>query len=169
VSVLQDVFKEQLVKRRPSLQILLLKIGIVGGAALLGAAVLLIEMLIMFAPVFWVVLAFAVFFVFKRLYIEYEYALTNYDLDIDIIYGKAKRKRGFSGSVRDFEAFRKVGSPEMEHSFSSASRRMDFSGGVDGCYEFLINQHGNKLRVVFAPNEEILAAILPQLKRGIFR
>ena len=165
---MQDVFKEQLVKRRPSLQTSLLKAAIITSAVLLGAAVLLIDMLVVFAPVFWVFIAFAVFFVIKRMHIEYEYALTNFDLDIDIIYGKAKRKRRFSGSVRDFEAFRKVGAPEMEHSFSSASRCVDFSGGVDGCYEFLINQHGNKLRVVFAPNEEILAAILPQLKRGSY-
>ena len=166
---MKDVFKEQLVKRRPNMQTTLYKSLVVFASLILAALVLFIEILAVFAPLFWLIIIFFAYFIFRRLAVEYEYALTNNELDIDIIYGKAKRKRGFSGNVKDIEAFRQMGSSEMEHSFSSANARLNFLGNNEGVgYEFLISRGGKKTRITFEPNDDILAAILPYLKRGTY-
>jgi len=166
---MKDVFKEQLVKRRPDAKTATAKVGIVLAALFLMVLVLMIQVLNMFLPILWVAIIFTAYFLFKRFHIEYEYVLTNYELDIDIIYGKSRRKRIFSASVRDFEAFRRSGSVEMEHSFSSSNTKVDYSGGPDGAtYEFLVNHGGKKMRIIFEPNEDLLSSIIPFLKRGTY-
>ena len=168
---MKDVFKEQLVKRRPSIKNTLAKAGLVSAAIFLMVFIVLFEALSFFFPLLWAIIIFAAFFMFRRLNIEYEYVLTNYELDIDIIYGKSRRKRIFSASVRDFEAFRPVGSTEMEHSFSGANIKEDYSGGPGTNviqYEFLANYKSKKMRILFEPNEDLLSSIIPHLKRGTY-
>ena len=166
---MKDVFKEQLVKRHPGPATFFAKAGIITAAFLLMLFTLMLEFIAMFVPVVWLGIGFGVFMALRRLSVEYEYALTNSELDIDIIYSKSRRRRRFSGNVRDIEAFRPVGSPEMEHSFSTAVLKLDFSSGRgEGAYEFLTSQGGKKTRIVIEPNEEILTAILSFLKRGSY-
>jgi hypothetical protein len=168
---MKDIFKEQLVKRRPNIKTAVAKAALVSAAIFLMMFVLLIEALNLFFPLLWAVIIFGTYFLFRRLNIEYEYMLTNNELDIDIIYGKSRRKRIFTASVRDFEAFRKVGTPEMEHSFSGATARADYSGGPGGhiaLHEFLIPHGGKRMRIIFEPNDELLSSIIPSLKRGTY-
>ena len=165
---MKDIFKEQLVKKRPTAKMRLAKGGIIFGAFFLVFLTLMMDMLVAFAPLLFGAIALLAFFALRRLNVEFEYALTNHELDIDIIYNKSRRKRRFSGSVRDIEAFRPLGSREMEHGFSAANMRLDFALDTAEGYEFLINQGGKKLRIAFSPNPEILTAILPFLKRGTY-
>ena len=168
---MKDVFKEQLVKRRPSTKIIMAKVGLVAAAIFLMVLITFIEALSLFFPILWAVIIFAVFILFRRLNVEYEYILTNNELDIDAIYGKSRRKRIFSTSVRDFEAFRQVGSTEMQHSFAAATAKEDYSSGAGGeaaQYEFLVAYKGKKMRIIFEPNEDLLSSIIPHLKRGTY-
>ena len=169
---MKDVFKEQLVKRRPDIKTAMAKAGLVSVAIFLMALVIFFEALVVFAPILWAVTIFVTYYLMRRQNIEYEYVLTNHELDIDIIYGKSKRKRLISTSARDFEAFRPAGSTEMEHGFTAAAARLDYSGGpaIDGInqYEFLIMHNGKKTRISFEPNADLLAAIIPHLKRGTY-
>ena len=130
-----DIFKEQLIKRRPNIQTTLSKIAIISGAIALAAAVMLVEFILIFAPFIWAGIVIAVVLILKRFSVEFEYALTNHDLDIDIIVAKSRRKKRLSCNVRDFEAFRPVGSTELEHAFSSAHEVKDFSSGAGERHE----------------------------------
>ncbi|MCL2377022.1 MAG: hypothetical protein FWC76_06445 [Defluviitaleaceae bacterium] len=171
---MKDVFKEQLVKRRPDTKTTLAKVGLVLAALFLMVLALVLSMMVqalnLLLPILWVAIVFGAYFMFRRFNIEYEYVLTNYELDIDIIYGKSRRKRIFSTSVRDFEAFRRAGSVEMEHTFSAANAKADYSSGPGGSntYEFLVAYKGKKMRIIFEPNEELLSSIIPFLKRGTY-
>lgn len=166
---MRDVFKEQLIKRLPNAKTTLIRVGIVLASLVLIVLSLGIEAISFFFPILLTAIIFGAYILMKRLNIEYEYVLTNNEMDIDIIYGKSRRKRIFSGNVRDFEAFRQVGSAEMEHTFSSAQGRADYTSGKgEGVYEFLAVQGGKKMRIIIEPNEELLASIIPYLKRGTF-
>jgi len=168
---MKDVFKEQLVKRRPNIKTAMAKAGLVSAAIFLMAFIVLFEVLSMFFPLLWVFIIFITYVLFRRFNIEYEYILTNNELDIDIIYGKSRRKRLFSSSVRDFEAFRRAGSTEMSHSFSGASTKADYSGGPGANivqYEFLVTYKSKRMHIIFEPNEELLSSIIPHLKRGTY-
>lgn len=167
---MRDVFKEQLVKRQPGLKSRMLKAAILAGALVVTFFVLMIPVLAVILPFLLVAIAFAAYFGFRHLNVEYEYILTNNEFDVDAIYGKSKRKRIFEGDVRDIEAFRPFGSREHEHSFSATAEKKDFTSGQgEGFYEFLIMQRGKRVRVAFEPNAEILTAIVPQLKRGVYK
>ena len=169
---MKDVFKEQLVKRRPNVKTAMAKAGLVSAAIFLMIFIVFFEALSLFFPLLWAVIIFAAYYLFRRFNIEYEYVLTNHELDIDIIYGKSRRKRIFSASVRDFEAFRKVGTTEMQHSFSGANAKADYSGGPGGDnipqHEFLVAQGGKRMHIIFEPNEEMQSSIIPHLKRGTY-
>ena len=168
---MKDVFKEQLVKRRPNIKISMAKAGLVAAAIFLMTLALLFQAISMFFPIIWAVIIFATYILFRRFNVEYEYVLTNNELDIDIIYGKSRRKRIFSAYVRDFEALRPVDSTEMQHSFTAASAKADYSGGPGGNlqqYEFLVPYKGKKMCIIFEPNEDLLSSIIPHLKRGTY-
>ena len=167
---MKDVFKEQLIKRRSDTKTVFAKVGLVLAALFLMTLAMMIPTLNFFWPVFFVAIVFGTYFMFRRFNIEYEYVLTNNELDIDIIYGKSRRKRIFSANVRDFEAFRRIGSAEMEHSFSSANAKADYSSGPGGgtTYEFLVAYKGKKMRIIFEPNEDLLSSMIPYLKRGTY-
>ncbi|MCL2397828.1 MAG: hypothetical protein FWC93_07170 [Defluviitaleaceae bacterium] len=166
---MKDVFKEQLVRRAPGMKMAVMKAGIVGAAVFLMLLVLMFEILTILLPILWAATIFGAYIAFKRLHVEYEYVLTNSEFDIDIIIGKSRRRRIFNGSVRDFAAFRPVGSAEMESAFGTAVAKMDVTSGRGlGGYEFLANYKGKKMRIVFEPNEDIVEAVLPLLKRGVY-
>ena len=167
---MKDVFKEQLVKQFPGAKAVFIKAAVVVVALVLILFVLLLEFLAFFFPIILVAIIFGAYMVFRHFNIEYEYILTNYELDIDVIYGKSRRKRLYEGNVRDFEGFRRVGSNEMEHTFSTANASANYSSGKSEniTYEFLSNYKGKKMRIIFEPNEDILSSIVPFLKRGTF-
>jgi len=168
---MKDVFKEQLVKRRPNIKTTLAKAGLVSAAIFLMAIIVFFEAISIFFPLLWAVIIFGTYFLIRRFNIEYEYVLTNNELDIDIIYGKSRRKRVFSSNVRDFEAFRPTNSKEMEHGFSGAAVRADYSGGPSDNvpqYEFLVNYMSKRMRIIFEPNQDMLSSIIPHLKRGTY-
>jgi hypothetical protein len=168
---MKDVFKEQLVKRRPDIKNTMAKAGLVSAAIFLMMIVALVEVLSFAFPILFIAIIFVTYILFRRFNIEYEYVLTNNELDIDIIYGESRRKRIFSASVRGFEAFRKAGSTEMEQSFSGANMKADYSSGPSGTaakYEFVAAHKGKRMHIVFEPNEDLLSSIIPHLKRGTY-
>ncbi|MCL2574638.1 MAG: DUF6106 family protein [Defluviitaleaceae bacterium] len=169
---MKDVFKEQLVKRRPSMKTTMAKVGIVAAAIFLILVFFMFAQFIaMFLPILWVATIFGAYIMFRRFDIEYEYILTNNELDIDIIYGKSRRKRIFSSSVRDFDAFRQVGSTEMQHSFSGGATKADYTGGISPDikqYEFITTYKSKKMHILFEPNQDLLSSIIPHLKRGTY-
>jgi len=172
---MKDVFKEQLVKRRPHIKTTMAKAGLLTAAIFLMLLTMIlvqfVQALSIFFPLLLVGIIFGTYVMFRRFNIEYEYVLTNNELDIDIIYGKSRRKRVFSANVRDFDAFRKIGQTDMEHSFSGATTRADFSGGPGGTfaqYEFVATYNAKRMRIIFEPNTDLLSSLIPHLKRGTY-
>ncbi|MCL1998110.1 MAG: DUF6106 family protein [Turicibacter sp.] len=164
-----DVFNEQMVKKRPTTRDTLLKIGIV----LLSTVLALVFVLSI--PTIGLLIACAIIFggyvLVGRLNKEYEYALTNGELDIDIIYNRSSRKRVFTGLIKDFEMMSPLNSPENQSVFSTASERHDYSSGVaaDKAYIFLAHHKGKKIAVIIEPNEELLEAISKFMPRSKFK
>lgn len=88
---MNDALYELIVARKPKpydlavriLVILLIVAVALGGMPFIGMTAFLFAVII-------AVLAY--YFVFPRLNVEYEYSLLNHDMQIDVIYNKAKRK-----------------------------------------------------------------------------
>ncbi|MCL2605007.1 MAG: hypothetical protein FWD90_11055 [Defluviitaleaceae bacterium] len=160
-----DVFKEQIIKRKPTARDFVFRV------LLVAAAGLIFFLAMMFLPSFGVIFGFAAMFGawygMSFLNVEYEYVFTNGDLDIDVIYNKARRKRLFTGQVNNFEIMCHVDDKVHIGDFASAQETRDYSSGESGenTYVFLTTQSGKRIKVIFEPNEKLLKAIGTVLTR----
>jgi len=160
-----DVFKEQIVKRKPTPQDTAVKICLWLLVVMIGFVAFVnfryFGMLIVFG------VAFGVRFLTSYLNIEYEYIFTNGELDIDIIYDQARRKRVFSADVKQFEIMAHIDDKNHESAFGSAQETRDYSSGVPGSdtYVFLTDHEGKKIKVIIEPNEKMLKAFSGALTR----
>jgi len=161
-----DIYLEHLVKKKPNAKTVVAKAGIAalfgtlaGGGFLIGFFFQPIAFLLVFAALFAAIYAMSFF------NIEYEYILTNGELDIDIIYSKSRRKRLFSGEIKVFEVMCHVSNNDYASTFSRADVRKDYSGGEVGVntYMFFTSQKGRRLAVAFEPNNEMLKAFAPYM------
>jgi len=154
----RDVFKEQIVKREPGLKNRLIKGGVI------FLIVLLFFLISPFAGQFTMIiiaaLGFGAYFLFGYLNVEYEYIFTNGELDIDCIYSKSRRKRQFSGVVRDFEIMAHVEDRNHASEFNAANETKDYTSGKikDNTYAFLAAYKGKRLKIIIEPDEVMVQA-----------
>ena len=172
---MKDIFKEQLVKKVKTPRDLIFKIGIIFNAFMVTMIIFTIAAsapnLSVFIPILFVLVVWGSWHLIKRRNQEFEYCVTNNELDIDIIYNKSRRKKVFVGSIGDFQALRPLGESEHEHNFQEVHAIKDYSTGKKGLYthEFVTSYQGKKMHIIFEPNEEIQAALKMHLKRGVFK
>ncbi|MCL2223732.1 MAG: DUF6106 family protein [Defluviitaleaceae bacterium] len=160
-----DVFKEQLVKRQGTVKDTAIKVclfiivGLIGFMALLQLGSL--GVLITFA------LVFGARFLISYLNVEYEYVFTNGELDIDIIYDQARRKRLFSVHLKSVEIMAHIDDKNHEHTFNSAQAILDYSSGTSGpnTYAFIAVHQGKKTKIIIEPNDKMLKAFSSTLTR----
>jgi len=149
---MSDFYTEQLVKRQPTAAAAAAKAGLIGLTVLSVIGVFLL-------PILFVVLLAVIivdFFLLPRLNVEYEYLYVNGDLDIDIIMNKQKRKKKFSMNINDMEMMAPAGAGEIKN--FQTTKTYDFSSGNADSkkYEMVVADNGQKVRVVFEPNQTIL-------------
>lgn len=159
-----DTYVEWLVKRKNDTSVLVLRILIMVVAVLLGFAGFFI-LLGIIPTISVLVLAACVWGGWKinqRFNLEFEYILTNFDLDIDQITAQRKRKRLISLSLTGIQQF---GRYDLAHKHQvenvGEQKRLDASTHNNGeTYYFVCNdkKHGRTL-VLFSPEERILKAV----------
>ena len=163
-----EIFKEQIVPRASLLSDTLKKAGLITAVALLSVA----AMLVMEALALAIVMGGGVlcWFLFSYFDVEYEYAVTGGRLEIDCIYGKARRKSLVKCDASSIELFTFVGNdsaadlkPNVVRDYSSRMKETEK-------YYFIVNIGDKKTKIIFEPNPELLAALLPFLgSRKILR
>ncbi len=90
--------------------------------------------------------------------VEYEYIVTNGDLDIDRIVAKRKRKRIFSASSKEFDVIAPVNSSSFTQLDQTIKNRIDASSSINSpdAYYFTLNYNNNKTLVIFEPDDRML-------------
>ncbi|MBQ7128693.1 MAG: hypothetical protein IJO19_01745 [Clostridia bacterium] len=169
-----DVFFEQIVKKKPNTLQKVLKIGFVVTAIILICLVLMYAFLLMgmASPTYSILSSLLLLASFgigyltrwyvKRLYLEYEYSITNGDFDIDRIIGKSKRDRIISTNCKDFEEFG-VYDEKARQRFDQ--REVDskvIAANLDEqpLYYIVVNHKtAGSVLIVIQPNERILGAL----------
>jgi uncharacterized membrane protein len=161
-----DIFHEQIVKKPNSGLRIAAKAGIMAGFLLLAAAALVL--LFGFFPMNTLLVALFVYlgwYLSTGLSVEYEYILTNNDLDIDKIIAKRKRKRLISIKMPTLTEF----TPLTDANRDAGERTLISCAGNDFPSVIADFKH-DKLgdcRLVFSPSEEMLAEITKVLPRTI--
>ena len=90
--------------------------------------------------------------------VEFEYIVTNGELDIDKIISQRKRKRIFSASCKEFDIIARVKSNSFSQSVQSIKNRIDASSSINSpdAYFATLNYKGEKTLVIFEPDERML-------------
>lgn len=161
-----DTFYEQIINIKMTLQKkLLCAVIIICAAAVSVAAVFGILMLFEFMFLFALIILGAWFLAYKlicNLRIEYEYIITNGDLDIDVIINKSRRKRIASVQCKDIEKIQK-------YSFNSktkATKTFICCNEQDEAYAVTVRDRNNGIiKLVIAPNDKIKAGIIKFVPR----
>lgn len=164
-----DTFTEQIIKQKKSMldyiNIILIAVGFL--FAVLSVAFLSVKYNIL-SKIFFFFLAGMIFLFWKiatSFNIEYEYSVTNGDIDIDKIIGKRTRKRIISINAKNIESFKRFTGNENRKSFNNIIFAGSDPKSQDLWYcTFRHNKSGNTL-LIFEPNEKVLNAIKPFLPR----
>lgn len=156
---MNDTFLEKIVSRRKTGKDYLKIVG------LLAAAFVLIFIVMIFGPYFaflvpliLVGVIYGLWFFLSGLNREYEYIVTNGEIDIDMIIAKRKRKRVFSGKARDFEIMAKIDSDDYQQAQKGNYEVMDFSSIADNKenWFFTAEYKSKRVLVLFEPDERML-------------
>ena len=102
--------------------------------------------------------------------IEYEYSVTNGDLDIDTIISQRKRKRIFSASCKDFDIVARRKSDKYSGDVMKIAKRIEAISSLDSEDVFfaVLNYKGEKTIVFFKPDERILNSFTTFIPRKVF-
>ncbi|MCI8622340.1 MAG: hypothetical protein HFG26_01600 [Provencibacterium sp.] len=167
-----DTYMEYLVKKRSTPKDVLLKILIVIAAIVVALALFILSPILGMFSMFGYLLAFGAFYGAYRLIaamnLEYEYLLTNGDLDIDKIMNRNSRKRLVSVKCSSFEAFGKYKAAEHQNK-QYQTRFMACSSPEDPNVwyaTFKHSKHGNTL-LVFNASERMLEGIRPYIPKQL--
>jgi hypothetical protein len=159
---MSDTFMEKIVARRKT-GLDYLKIA----AVLVGGLVVMLIILFFGGYFSFLVLpllaglCYGMWYMLTGMNREYEYIVTNGDLDIDMIIARRKRKRVFSGKSKDFELMAKVGSDEYRQALKGNYKLLDCSSHIQAPdnWFFLADYKGQRLMVIFAPDERMLKSL----------
>ena len=109
---MNDALYEQLIACRPKAYDIPVRILII--VLIVAVAVLGMPFIGFLSFVIAVILAvLAYYFIFPRLNVEYEYIILNHDLQIDVIYNKARRRHMQSFDIQSAEIIAPKGSPRL--------------------------------------------------------
>lgn len=167
-----DSFIEKIVERKKTAKDTLISVGIV------FLAIFLIVFVIPMVPYvnqMWLIFAAAViygaFYLLKSRNLEFEYSVTNGEIDIDKIIAKSRRKRIFSGNCKEFEILAKLKSNHYTQSIQNIPNRIEAVTSMDSpnVYFFVTSYKGERTVVFFEPNERMLNAFRLFIPSKIFK
>ena len=151
---MNDALYELIVARKPKPYDLAVRILVI----LLIAAVVIIGMpfIGILSFVIAVILAMlAYYFVFPRLSVEYEYILLNHDLQIDVIYNRAKRKSLRTFDIQGAEIIAPKGSPPLKSYESGKVCDYSSGGSSDKIYAVMIPMEQKNVCIYIEPDAKM--------------
>lgn len=163
------VYKEQLVKKSKSSRDDMRKLMLIIAAISLSTVVFMFLFPTAFAMIGIFLIAgiiFGCYYLISSMNIEYEYLLTDSELDIDKIINQRSRKRLTTlniNSVTEFEQVTENTDINSDYTIIDASTGL---GDGDWYFEFRHKEHG-MCYLIFTPNEEMLELIKPFLPRAL--
>jgi hypothetical protein len=161
-----DIFHEQIVKKQNSGLRLLAMIGVIVGFSLaLIATFLFLSFLFPMTMLILAGLAYLGWYIITGFNIEYEYILTNDELDIDKIIAKRKRKRLISIKMSNVSDFAKL----TDANADAGSRTLVDCAGEEFHKVIMDFKHERmgECRLLFTPSEDMTEQMVKVLPRTL--
>lgn len=165
-----DIFLEKIVKHKKTFMDTLISVGIVVLALLLIVILSSFPSIRGFSPFYIVGLGYLAYFFIRNRNIEYEYIVTNGDLDIDTIIAQRKRKRLFSAECRNFEVVAKMNSDQYDYNMKSIKNRIYAVSSMESqdIYFISLVKDGQKTLVFFEPHPKMIESFKKYIPRKVF-
>ncbi len=166
-----DIFLEKLIKRKRTISDYIIIVSIVLTAIILIMFVMSLQFLTVFAPLLVVGLGYLAYMLIRNKNVEYEYIVTNGDLDIDMIIAQRKRKRIFSGNCKDFEMVAKLTSGQYNSNFDTIKKRIVAVTTLESQDVYFITttkEGGEKCIVFFEPHPKMVESFKKYIPRKVF-
>ena len=154
-----DHYNEQMVQKQAQVKDIALRILISAVALVLVVVSAYVAFWIQFLPLLLVGMGalYLAYVLFCNTYVEYEYIVTNNDLDIDKISGKRKRKRLITLKLNTVRQWGEYTGQEVRD-VSTTVMASDATG--DGAW-YIVADHSKlgKILVIFTPSRETISNI----------
>lgn len=165
-----DVFIEKIVaKKKTMTDYLIIAAVIIGGITAL-ALTPMIPYISQFGSILALAIIYFAYVLVKRRSMEFEYAVTNGELDIDCIIARNRRKRIFSASAKEFEILAKVKSEKYASEYKLITKKI-FAGTfqeADDLYFAVLNYKGERTILYFNPSDKMLESFRFANPRNVF-
>jgi hypothetical protein len=173
---MNDIFFEQLIKKKDTIKDKLIKALILLVALLLFALFLYfaifttIELINSIAFLLAVGSLVGAWYLISGLNLEYEYIYTNGEMDIDKISAKRKRKRVMTIRISSFDLFEEYNhesykNQKYDRVIYACTHPLD-SGNYCATFH---DREGKRCLLVFSPNEKLIAEIQKICKKKVVR
>lgn len=165
-----DVFKEQLVKSKPSSKDKLQKVLVIVGAILVSTLAFMFGGAL-FGPIIVVAVVWGAVYASAFFKKEYEYSLTNNELDIDVIYNKQRRKRLISIDMKQINVMASIKDDKYTHEIARGQKVIEASDGdsKQNTYAIVYGHNGQTLKILVTPNEEMLNLLQRQAPNKVHK
>ena len=169
-----EVFTEQLVAKKLTTSSMILKALIFLAAGLLAIILFFVSLVVgswSFIALFAAAgVCYGAWILIKSFSIEYEYILTNTDLDIDKIVGKSRRKRIISLNLKNLEIMAPINeSHKRELENPNVKFKLDAraSDANTACFIKIMHEKKGLMLLLFDPNEKIIHGIKSAAPRKV--
>lgn len=167
-----EVFKEYLIKQKKSSKDLLAQVGLIVGAFILCAIAFLFggEFI---GPLLIIGILYGTYFLFCRFSREYEYILTNNELDIDVIYNRNTRKRVITIDIRKIDVMASITDERQAHAFNRQGLKLinaSDNTNDENTYAIITDtDHFGNCKILITPNSTLLEELYKQAPNKVIR
>ncbi len=170
-----DVFLEHIVKKVPTMKDALIKVGIIFAAFILIYLMLTlsaqIPIISSIMPAVFVALCFLGYKLFTAQNYEFEYIVTNGELDIDKIIAKRSRKRILNVKPNDFELLAPYNEKnKAAYENGTFAKTIDASSSKyakDVWFGVAVTKKDGRIRFLFEPTEKMIENMRQHMPRKI--
>ncbi|MDD3402169.1 MAG: DUF6106 family protein [Hespellia sp.] len=164
---MNDTFCEQIVQRKTKPSDIAIKVLSIAVIVVLALSSVFFGFLMFFVAVIFGIIA--VLLIFPRLKVEYEYSLLNHELNVDVIYNRAKRKHLISVDLKEVEVIAPRTSHQLDsyHDFVTKDYSMADASQTPYAVMCTISQQMNC--ILFNPDEDMVNRMASFLPRTLHR
>lgn len=167
-----EVFKEYLIKQKKSPKDMMMQVGLVVGAIILSVIAFIVGGDFI-GPLVIVGIVFGTGFLFNKFSREYEYILTNNELDIDVIFNRASRKRIITINMKKIDIMASIKDERYGAELNKAGLKViNASENTNEADTYAIITQSEKYgtcKVLITPNDVMLDHLYKQAPNKVFK
>ncbi len=169
---MSEVFKEYLIKQKKSPKDVMAQMGLVTGAAILSIALFILGGDFI-GPLLIVGIIFGTGFLFNKFSREYEYILTNNELDIDVIYNRNARKRVITFDMKKINLMASIADERYTNEINRPGMKVinaSDNENKENTYAIITDTEKNGLcKILITPNDTLLDELYKQAPNKVYK